>query len=116
MSNPLGFKVLTDALAGVFDTQPDLWRAKDQPEKVSYSLSDAGLATFSVFFTQSPSFLAYQRDMAKRKGTSNAHTLFGMGSIPLTPILGNPRITCLTLLLLSRYSCPFDRYIENLSR
>jgi hypothetical protein len=51
MSNPLGFKVLTDALAGVFDAQPD----NRQPEKVSYSLSDAGLAAFSVFFTQSPS-------------------------------------------------------------
>ncbi len=28
------------------------------------------------------SFLAYQRDMAKRKGQSNAHTLFGLTEIP----------------------------------
>lgn len=78
MSNPLSFKALTDVLASVLDGQPD----NRQPGKVSYRLSDAGLAAFSVFFTQSPSFLAYQRDMEGRKGTSNAHTLFGMESIP----------------------------------
>ena len=35
-----------------------------------------------MYFTQSPSFLAYQRDMAKRQGQSNAHTLFGLTEIP----------------------------------
>ncbi|MGH8524325.1 MAG: ISNCY family transposase [Gammaproteobacteria bacterium] len=35
-----------------------------------------------MFFTQSPSFLAYQRDMAAHKGQSNAHTLFGLSQIP----------------------------------
>ena len=78
MSKPLSFKTLTDNLASVFDAQYD----PRQANKVSYSLSDAGLAAFAVFFTQSPSFLAHQRDMAKRKGNSNAHTLFGLEHIP----------------------------------
>jgi hypothetical protein len=78
MSNPLGFRALTEALASVFEAQYD----RRQAGKVRYELSDAGLAAFAVFFTQSPSFLAYQRDMEKRKGQSNARTLFGMKSIP----------------------------------
>ena len=47
-----------------------------------YSLEDAALAAFSVFYTQSPSFLAHQSTMAKAKGQSNAQTLFGMTLIP----------------------------------
>jgi len=35
-----------------------------------------GMSAFSVFFTQSPSFLAHQRDMKLRKGRSNAESLF----------------------------------------
>ena len=47
-----------------------------------YELGDAGLAAFSVFFMQSPSFLAYQRDMQRRKGHNNAEGLFGVERIP----------------------------------
>lgn len=78
MTQALSFNSLTDALASVFDAQQD----KRQPGKVNYRLSDAGLAAFAVFFTQSPSFFAYQRDMEKRRGKSNAQTLFGMKKIP----------------------------------
>jgi hypothetical protein len=35
-----------------------------------------------VFFTQTPSFLAYQRMMAGSKGHSNAQSLFGVHQIP----------------------------------
>jgi hypothetical protein len=35
-----------------------------------------------VFFAQSPSFLAHQRQLAAGHGRSNAHTLFGMSRIP----------------------------------
>lgn len=48
----------------------------------SYRVGDGVLGAFGVFFTQSPSFLAYQRDMARRRGRSNAHTLFGLEKIP----------------------------------
>ena len=47
-----------------------------------YSMADAGLVAFSVFFMQSPSFLDFQRTMELAKGISNAETLFGMLRIP----------------------------------
>ena len=47
-----------------------------------YTIEDAALGAFSVFFTQSPSFLAFQDAMQKAKGESNAQSLFGMQKIP----------------------------------
>lgn len=47
-----------------------------------YELVDAGMAAFAVFFVQSPSFLAAQREMKGRKGQSNAEKLFGLREIP----------------------------------
>ncbi len=47
-----------------------------------YEMLDAGLSAFSVFFTQNPSFLSYQRTMAETKGRSNAQSLFGVHQIP----------------------------------
>jgi hypothetical protein len=47
-----------------------------------YTIEDAALGAFSVFFTQCPSFLSFQDAMQKAKGTSNAQTLFGMQVIP----------------------------------
>src|SRR5215210_3596017 len=42
-----------------------------------YTMADIGLSAFSVFFLQSPSFLAYQRQLAEGHGRSNCQTLFG---------------------------------------
>ena len=47
-----------------------------------YDLPDVGMSAFSVFFTQSPSFLAHQRDMQLRKGRNNAESLFGLNKLP----------------------------------
>ena len=47
-----------------------------------YEIADAGLAAFAVFFMQSPSFLAYQQDMERRRGRNNARSLFGVEQIP----------------------------------
>ena len=47
-----------------------------------YSMEDFGLSAFSIFFTQSPSFLHYQRSMEKAKGQSNAQSLFQIEQIP----------------------------------
>ncbi len=47
-----------------------------------YKMSDAALGAFSIFFTQSPSFLEFQRMLEKTKGSSNAQTLFNMVNIP----------------------------------
>lgn len=47
-----------------------------------YEVADAALSAYSVFFMQSASFLAHQRDMNQRKGQDNAGTLFGVSKIP----------------------------------
>ncbi len=48
----------------------------------TYRIEDASLGAFSVFFTQSPSFLAFQNAMQKKKGKNNAQSLFGLIDIP----------------------------------
>jgi hypothetical protein len=47
-----------------------------------YSMADFGLSAFSVFFMQSPSFLAHQRRLEEGHGQSNCQSLFGLGKIP----------------------------------
>jgi len=51
-------------------------------ENLQYSIEDFGMGAFSVFFTQSPSFLSFQDAMKKAKGNSNAQTIFDMNKIP----------------------------------
>ena len=47
-----------------------------------YTIQDAALGAFGLFFTQSPSFLEYQRRLQHRKGHNKAQTLFGVTQIP----------------------------------
>ena len=47
-----------------------------------YAMADVAMAALSVFFMQSPSFLAHQRALAEAHTRSNAHTLFGLSRIP----------------------------------
>ena len=47
-----------------------------------YTMTDIGLAAFSVFFLQSPSFLGHQRALAEGHGRSNCQTLLGMAAVP----------------------------------
>jgi len=51
-------------------------------KNLKYSMADIGMAAFSVFFMQSPSFLSHQRALAARRGRSNAETLFSLSAIP----------------------------------
>jgi hypothetical protein len=67
-------KRLEQACAGM----PDIRTGKNSV----YELSDVGMSAFSVFFTQSPSFLSHQRDMKLRKGRCNAETLFHLNKLP----------------------------------
>ena len=62
-------------------------RCASLPDKRSgrntrYRMRDVGLAPFSVFFMQCPSFLAHRRLLAASRGRSNAETLFGMSGVP----------------------------------
>lgn len=45
-------------------------------------MEDAALSAFSIFFTQSPSFLDSQVRMQKQQGKNNAASLFGVHEIP----------------------------------
>ena len=48
----------------------------------SYTMKELGMAAYSVFHMQSPSFLAHQQNMNRRKGKHNGETLFGFSKIP----------------------------------
>ena len=47
-----------------------------------FTMEDIGMAAFSMFFMQSPSFLAHQRRLREGEGRSNCQTLFKMTDIP----------------------------------
>ena len=47
-----------------------------------YPMEEAALSAFSVFFTQSPSFLDYQCRMQRQLGKNHAQSLFGVHQIP----------------------------------
>lgn len=47
-----------------------------------YTIQDAVLGAFGIFFTQSPSFLEYQRRLQHTTGHHNAQTLFGVEKFP----------------------------------
>jgi len=76
----LGF--LQSAIAQVKDPR--------QPSNATqYSLKDAFLGAFSVFFMQCESFLEHQRQMQSRHGRNNAQSLFGLEQIPTHPQIRN---------------------------
>ena len=69
---------LLGRLRQCFETFPD----KRRGINTTYSIADIAMATFSVFFMQSPSFLAYQRHLQEGHGRSNCQGLFGISKIP----------------------------------
>ena len=66
------------ALRGCCHSLPDLRQGGD----ARYPMADIGLSAFSLFFLQSPSFLAHQRRLEEGQGRSNCQTLFGLDRIP----------------------------------
>ena len=75
---PSTFNRLVAVLRSIFERFPD----QRTGDNVMYSMADAAIGAFSVFFTQSPSFLDFQRTMEVTKGRSNAQSLFGMTRTP----------------------------------
>ena len=71
-------ETLLGSLRQCLDGFPDKRRGLN----VSYPMGDIGMAAFSVFFMQSPSFLAHQRRFEAGYGRSNCETLFGLSKIP----------------------------------
>jgi len=76
---PLSFGVLLGLLHQVIGQVKDPRRASNGTR---YSLKDAVLGAFSVFFMQCESFLEHQRQMQSRQGQDNAQTLFGLVQVP----------------------------------
>ena len=76
--NALTFSDVTRQLRLTFETFADQRTGKNK----GYTMTDAGLSAFSVFFMQSPSFLDFQRTMQETQGKNNAQTLFGVFQIP----------------------------------
>ena len=57
---------------------PDARKGKN----TRYTMADIALSAFSVFFTQSPSFLSFQKSMEEARGRNNARSLFAVENIP----------------------------------
>ncbi len=76
---PFTAATLIDRIRTTFRAFPDERRGGNHQR---YTLEDAALSAFSVFFTQSPSFLDYQRRMQRRLGQNNAQSLCGVHPIP----------------------------------
>jgi len=70
-------EALLDGVRSACEAFPDKRRGE-----VKYSMADIGLSAFSLFFIQSESFLAYQRELEAGRKTSNCYSLFGMTAIP----------------------------------
>jgi hypothetical protein len=79
MTHPLSFDDLQAILYQGLVSLPD---SRKPSPNTRYTIQDAALGAFGIFFTQSPSFLEYQRQLQANKGRNNAHTLFGVTKIP----------------------------------
>jgi len=60
----------------------DLLDERRPGNNTKYQVEDAVMAAFSIFFTQSASFLEHQRLMKSNKGKDNAESLFSIEKIP----------------------------------
>lgn len=103
ITGKLTFEELLHQLQIISEQLPD-----QRTDAITYKMSDAALGAFSIFFTQSPSFLEFQRMLEKAKGSSNAQTLFNMVNIPSDNHIRN----LLDLIKASHFN-PVYRYIIN---
>src|SRR5499427_4289578 len=79
MTQPLSFDHLQAILRQHTADLPDV---RQPSPNTRYTIQDAALGAFGIFFTQSPSLLEYQRQLNQRQGHDNAQTLFGVEPIP----------------------------------
>jgi len=74
----LHFDSLVQSLRSAIASFPD----SRYGNNTRYSMLDAGMAAFSIFFAQSPSWLDFQRTLQEAQGKNNAETWFGVSQIP----------------------------------
>ena len=78
MEKSLKFEELLASVRGALDHLPE----HRSGQNTQYTLTEAGLCAFSVFYMHSPSFLAHQRDMQRQRGQHNVESLFGGERMP----------------------------------
>jgi hypothetical protein len=76
--NSRAFDQLIERFRSVAAALPD----RRTGENTRYAMADIALSAFSVFFTQCPSFLCYQRAMEQARGRNNTRSLFQVKEIP----------------------------------
>ena len=79
MPNAFGFDALKGILARRIDQLPDY---RKPGLNTRYTVKDAALGAFGIFYTQSPSFVDDQRHLQQAKGHNNACPLLGVEQIP----------------------------------
>lgn len=79
MTPALGFDCLKDILQRQLHQLPAQRKASPNTR---YRIEDAARGAFGIFFTQSPSFLEYQRRLEHSRGQNNARNLLGITQIP----------------------------------
>ncbi len=94
MFETLSFEGFVSKIHEVFDRLPDhrrfspnlryssLLKDASIPGRSPRTIKDAALGAFALFFSQSPSFLAYQQAMEQAQRRNNARSLFGIEQIP----------------------------------
>ena len=78
MAKRVKFQAMLDCVHRSLEQVPEHRKGSN----TQYEIVDAGLGAFSVFYMQSPSFLAHQRHMEEQHGQNNARSLFGVEAIP----------------------------------
>jgi hypothetical protein len=79
MSRPFSFDHLQALFRQYTAGLPDVRQLSPNPR---YTIQNAAVGAFGIFFMQSPSFLEYQRLLNQCQGHDNAQTLFGVEPIP----------------------------------
>jgi hypothetical protein len=101
----LAFDGFVGKIHQVFEELPDF---RLPSPALKYSIKDAALGAFSMFFSQSPSFLSYQQAMKQAQGKSNAESLFGIHQIPTDNQIRNLLDPIAPSHLYPLFSTPFD--------
>src|SRR5262249_35680964 len=79
MPPPVGFDALKDILSQRIAQVPD---HRKQGPNTQYTIHDAALGAFGIFFTPSASFLEYQRRLQHTQGRNQVRTLLGVEQMP----------------------------------